>query len=133
MVSADNLPQFIVDAKVAIESGRIEEARHLLNDQAIEALNEMFEDDPSRTDIMFMLGLMFGKVGLARKAEEWYRKVLQIEPNAHAFYKLGRICRSTERISEANEFAEKYFTGNPRYNDCNKDIEFFNCKVYLSF
>ncbi|MBL7185320.1 MAG: hypothetical protein ISS70_03265 [Phycisphaerae bacterium] len=114
VVSADDLPQFLIDAKVAIESGRIEEAKHLLNDQAIEALNEMFEDNPSRTDIMFMLGLMFGKIGLAHKAEEWYRKVLQIEPNAHVFYKLGRICRSTDRISEANEFAEKALQAEPK-------------------
>ncbi len=114
VVSADDLPQFLIDAKVAIESGCIEEAKQLLNDQAIETLNETLEDNPSRTDMMFMLGLMFGKIGLPHKAEEWYRKVLQIEPNGHAFYKLGRICRSTDRISEANEFARKALQAEPK-------------------
>ena len=110
VVSAEGLPQFLIDAKVALESGRIEDAKQLLSEQA---LNDTIEDNPSRTDIMFMLGLMFGKIGLRRKAEEWYRQVLQIEPNAHAFYELGRICRSTDRISEANEFAEKALQAEP--------------------
>jgi len=110
VVSAGDLPQFLIDAKVAIEDGRVEDAKQLLSDRV---LNETLENDPSRTDIMFMLGLMFGKIGLTHKAEQWYRKVLEVEPNAHTFYKLGRICRSTNRISEADEFAAKALQAEP--------------------
>ena len=113
VVSADNLPQFLIDAKLAIENGRIKEARQLLNDEGVKAVHEMLEENPSRIDVMFMLGLMFGRIGQLSKAEEWYRKLLQIEPNACAFYELGRICRSTDRISEAIEYQNKALQTEP--------------------
>jgi len=55
VVSAGDLPQFLIDAKVAIEDGRVEDAKQLLSDRV---LNETLENDPSRTDIMFMLGVV---------------------------------------------------------------------------
>jgi len=113
VVSADNLPQFLIDAKVAIENGCIGEARQLLNDRAIATINETLEDDPSRTDIMFMLGLMFGKIGDNGEAEKWYRRVLEVEPDPFTFYKLGRICRSTNRISESRRYNSKALEAEP--------------------
>ncbi len=107
VVSGDDLPQFLLDAKVAIESGRIEDAKRLLNDEAVDAFTRTLADDPSQTEVMFVLGLMFGRIGLRHEAEKWYQKVLQIEPNAHAFYELGRICRSTNRTAQASEYAQK--------------------------
>lgn len=113
VVSAQDLPQSLIDAKTAIEGGQIEEARRLLNNPAIETLGETLEGKPSQTGVMFMLGLMFGKIGETQKAEHWYRKILDVEPDPFTFYKLGRICRSTNRISESREYGKKALQAEP--------------------
>jgi len=113
VVSAQDLPQFLIDAKVAIEGGRIKEARRLLNDPTVEALGSTLDDNPSQTSVMFTLGLMFGKIGDNGKAEKWYRRVLEIEPDPFTFYKLGRICRSTNRISESKGYNSKALEAEP--------------------
>jgi len=63
VVSAQDLPQSLIDAKIAIEGGHIEEARRLLSDRTVETSCETLEGNPSQTGVMFMLGLMFGKIG----------------------------------------------------------------------
>ncbi|MHC4230568.1 MAG: tetratricopeptide repeat protein, partial [Planctomycetota bacterium] len=113
VISAEDLPQFLIDAKVAIEHGRINEAGQILNDQALADLSERLEKDPPRTDAMFMVGLMLDRIGQLGKAEEWYRKLLQIEPNAVAWHKLGLICQSTGRISEAIGYRKKALEAEP--------------------
>jgi len=113
VISAQDLPQFLIDAKTAIEAGQIEEAERLLNDPAVEALGETLENNPSQTSVMFMLALMFGKIGQTAKAEHWYRKILEIEPDPFTLYKLGRICRSTNRISESREYGRKALEAEP--------------------
>ncbi|UCE46559.1 MAG: hypothetical protein JSW47_13155, partial [Phycisphaerales bacterium] len=114
VVSAQDLPQFLIDAKAAIESGHIEEAGRLLNDRTVEQFGETLIGNPSCTSAMFTLGLMFGKIGETRKAEEWYRKVLEVEPSGFAYYKLGRICRSTNRIAESREYRNKALEIEPK-------------------
>jgi len=113
VVSAQDLPQFLIDAKIAIETGRIEEARRLLNDRTAEEFGEKLEENPSCSSAMFTLGLMFDKIGEIRKAEEWFRKVLEFEQSGLAFYKLSRICRSTNRIAESREYRNRALEAEP--------------------
>ena len=49
-------------------------------DRAIEILTQTVEENPSRTDIMFMLGLMFDRIGHLGKTEQWYKRILEQQP-----------------------------------------------------
>jgi len=61
IVSAEDLPQFLIDAKQAIETGDHKKADELLNDQAIDSIRKMLHEKP-RVDIMVMLVLMFDRM-----------------------------------------------------------------------
>jgi len=101
VVSDRDLPAFLISAKTAIEAGDVEQAAELLSDRAIEQVSRMLRQESSRTDIMFMLGLMFDRIGQLAKAELWYRKIVEQEPNALAFHRLASICKRSHRLLEA--------------------------------
>jgi predicted O-linked N-acetylglucosamine transferase (SPINDLY family) len=113
IVSDENLPQFLVDAKIAIEQGRIAEAADLLNDQAMELARRVLEESPPRTDVMFMLGLMLYKIGRWHEAEEWYKKILKTERHALVFHELGRLCRRMGRLTEARQYRKRAVETDP--------------------
>lgn len=126
VVEARNLPAFLLSAKAAIEAGDMKQAAELLNDEAIEQVNQMLNRDSSRTDIMFMLGLMFDRIGLLGKAERWYRKVIEHEPNASAFRCLANICKRSHRLLEAIEYQRQSVRMDP------DNARFLSCLgVYL--
>ncbi len=106
-VSPEKLPQFLIRANEAINVGRVKEAAVLLSDRNVEVVCRMVAQEPSRTDVMFMLGLMFSKIGQPLKAEEWYKKVLEHEPHPLVYHELGRIARGTGRLSEATRWRRK--------------------------
>jgi len=121
LVSDEDLPPFLVSAKAAIEAGRLEEAADLLNEQAVEQVEELTRRNPSRTDISFMLALMLDRIGQPENAERWYRAVIEQEPDALAFHKLADVCIRTERLPEAIRYeseAIRLAPGNTRFMTC---------------
>ncbi|MHC4430352.1 MAG: O-linked N-acetylglucosamine transferase, SPINDLY family protein [Planctomycetota bacterium] len=113
VVSEENLPRCLLEAKVAVEQGHVAKAKEVLNDQAIEVVSKMLAEHPSRTDVMFLFALMLYKVGHWTRAEQWYKKILEVEQNALAYHELGRICRQTGRITEARQYREKAVRTDP--------------------
>ncbi len=113
LVSKQDAPEFLVKAKTAVEAGRIDEATELLNDQAIEVVCQMVEKNPSRIDLMFLLALTLSEINQLLKAEELYKKVLEIEPNPLVLYELGRICVQTQRQTEATQYRRKAVKADP--------------------
>ncbi|MGD8500492.1 MAG: tetratricopeptide repeat protein, partial [Phycisphaerales bacterium] len=107
VVSNGELPRFLISADAAVESGRMDEAARILNDRAIEAVRHVVEQDPSRTDAMFALAVVLHKTGQLDGAEEWYKKILEIEPHALVLHELGRICWGTGHLSEAIRYQRK--------------------------
>jgi len=103
-VSKESLPQFLLEAKVAVETGRIAEAAALIDDKAQETVTEIIEKNPSRTDIMFMLAMVLVKTGQMDRAEYWYRRILEQQPHALVYSELALICQSAGRLSEAREY-----------------------------
>ncbi len=121
LVSDKDLPAFLVSAKAAIEAGRLEEAADLLNEQAVEHVEELVGRDLSRTDISFMLALMLDRIGRPENAERWYRAVVERDSNALAFHKLADICVRTERLFDAirhESEAVRSAPGNTRFLTC---------------
>ncbi|KPK43421.1 MAG: hypothetical protein AMJ65_05840, partial [Phycisphaerae bacterium SG8_4] len=103
-LSVDEMPQFLVAAYTAISAGRIDEAGRLLNEQNIETIRQMAETNTCRTDVMFMVALMFFSVKDFHNSERWFKEVLKRQPHALVYRELGRICMLTGRTSEAMEY-----------------------------
>jgi len=113
LVSDKDLPAFLISAKEAIEAGRFEQAAELLNNQEVEQVGRMLEEHPSGTSIMFVLALMLYKIRRWNEAEQWYKKILEVEQHALVFHELGRICRRTGRITQARQYREKAVRADP--------------------
>jgi predicted O-linked N-acetylglucosamine transferase (SPINDLY family) len=107
VLNTDAVPESLVSAAAAVEDGQIDKAAGLINDQTIEVVRQMAEDNPSRTDVVFLLAMVLWKIGQERKAEEWYKKLLECGPNAAAYDKLGCLCQYTGRMSQAAQYHRK--------------------------
>jgi protein O-GlcNAc transferase len=106
-VSDDRFPQSLIQANIAAGSGCIADATRLLNDQAIEAVHEVLKTDPSRTDVMFVLAMLLRQTRQFDKAQQWYEKILEQEPNALVYNELGYTFQCMGRISQALEYHRK--------------------------
>jgi len=105
-VSRDT-PQFLVEANSAITNGQIERAKELINNEGIEEVRRMAEKNPSRTDVMFMLAVLLHRTKQFDKAEQWLKKILEVEENVLVYNELAMMCNSMERFSEDIEYLRK--------------------------
>ncbi|MFA5238951.1 MAG: tetratricopeptide repeat protein [Phycisphaerae bacterium] len=105
-ISSDT-PKFLVEANAAITTGQIERARELVNDQGVEKVRRIIQENPSRTDIMLMLAVMLHRTRQLDKAEEWFKRILAVEPNALVYNELAVICDAKGCFSEGAEFLKK--------------------------
>ncbi len=111
--SSSELPQSLIKANQALATGRVREATRLLNDKVEQAIREIIEQDPSRTDIMLVLGMVFKQTGQINKAKEWFEKILKQEPHALVYNELGYICQCTGHLSGAIQYQTKAVEAEP--------------------
>jgi len=102
-----DMPQFLVEANTAITTGQIERARELVNDEGIEEVCQIIQKDLSRTDIMLMLAVLLHRTGQVDKAENWFKRILEVEPNALVYNELAVMFGNTGRLSEAVKHLRK--------------------------
>lgn len=112
-LSIDDMPRFLVEANSMVQAGRIDDALKLLDDQNIGTIRRMAHEGACRTDVMFMLALMFFCVKDFRSSEIWFKEVLKRQPHALVYHELGRICMFTGRMSEAMEYRRKAIEADP--------------------
>ncbi len=105
--SSDDLPDSLIEASRAVATGRVKEAVKVLNEQAEEAAKQVIEHDPSRTDIMLILAMVFKQTRQISKAKEWFEKILQQEPHALVYNELAYICQCAGHLSEAIQYQQK--------------------------
>ena len=101
------LLQLLVEARAAAEAGHTERAGALIDDRLIGNVDAILESDPSRTDLMFLVANIFHVTGELGKSEQYYRRVLDHEPNPLAYTNLGHICHFSGRLSEAIEYRQR--------------------------
>ena len=111
--SSSELPQSLIKANQALATGRVREAARLLNDKVEQAIREIIEQDPSRTDIMLVLGMVFKQTGQINKAKEWFEKILKQEPHALVYNELGYIYQFMGHLSEAIQYQTKAVEAEP--------------------
>jgi predicted O-linked N-acetylglucosamine transferase (SPINDLY family) len=90
-------------AKSAIERGRLDQARALLDGPTLGQVEQLIGRDPSRSDVMAMLGLMLMRVQRLDAAEHWFRKVLELGPDPMALQQVAELCRLTGRYTQATD------------------------------
>jgi len=94
-LTEESLLQILTEAKAAAEGGRAEQVPTLLSEEVIEETNKVIDADPSRTDLMFLMANIFHATREIGKAEHYYRRVLDHEPNPLAYINLGhKWCRN---------------------------------------
>ncbi|MEA3227082.1 MAG: tetratricopeptide repeat protein, partial [Planctomycetota bacterium] len=106
-VSKAALPPFLLKAGDAVRVGEVSEAAALLDDQAVKTVRQMAENDPGRTDALFMLAVLFAKIGQVKKAEQFYKEVQKHRPHSLVLFELANICRDTGRLSEAIRYQQQ--------------------------
>ena len=98
------LPESLIEANEAAVTGRIEEATKLLNSKVEKAVLEIVEQEPSRTDIMLVLGMLFKQTRQIYKAKNLFEKILQQEQHPLVYNELGYIYQCMGHMSEAIEY-----------------------------
>jgi predicted O-linked N-acetylglucosamine transferase (SPINDLY family) len=107
------MPQSLIEANQAAAGGRIEEATRLLNDKIEQAVLEIIEQEPSRTDIMLALGMLFKQTRQLYKAKLLFQKILEQEPHPLVYNELAYICRCMGQLSEAIQYQTKAVEADP--------------------
>ena len=107
------LPQSLIEANKAAANGRIEEATRLLNDKVEQAILEIIDQEPSRTDIMLALGMLFKQTRQVHKAKELFEKILRQEPHPLVYNELAYICQRLGNLSEAIQYQTKAVEADP--------------------
>ncbi|MHC4396958.1 MAG: O-linked N-acetylglucosamine transferase, SPINDLY family protein [Planctomycetota bacterium] len=105
--SKKGFPDSLIKAYQAAQTGEFGSAAALLDDQTIEDATKVFEKDPSRTDIMFILANTLEKIGRLQKAENLCQKLLKQEPCTLVYYELSEICKKPEQLSDRAEYLKK--------------------------
>jgi predicted O-linked N-acetylglucosamine transferase (SPINDLY family) len=107
------LPQFIIDANEAVKAGEIEEAAEILNKDAVEAFRKKIEQDECRTAVILALAKLFFDTDQLPEAEEWYKKILEREPNAFVYNAIADSCAGQRRLCEAAQYRKKAVETDP--------------------
>lgn len=102
-----NMPQWLKDAKDAIESGRAKEAAELLDEQAIEK-NVTDESKRTKMFIQFAAAGLLRQIGQAPRAEILYKEILKSTPNNPSVHnELATVCKFDGRMTEAIQHLNK--------------------------
>ena len=107
-VPKDGVPEFFVEVGGYVNTGQTQKANELLKKHADKVLAQALKNDPSKESLMYLLlALMFQRVGQVLKAEERYKKILELEPNALVFNELANICQLKKRLTETIQYRKK--------------------------
>ena len=108
-----SLPEFLARAREAIQAGRIDEAKALINDDNIKIVQQMVEKDPSRMAAMYILAMTLVGIGRFDAAEEWYEKILKRDSHWAVYNELGNIKEKRGQRAKEMEYRKKALEANP--------------------
>ncbi|UCG46551.1 MAG: tetratricopeptide repeat protein [Phycisphaerales bacterium] len=97
----DRLCQVLSAARVALQSGRLQQAADLLDDRTVAIISDTLPPDPAQKSLLFELAEILWKTGKEAQAEKCYEKILALGPDAAAYNKLGSLYQYMGRIHEA--------------------------------
>ncbi len=96
------LPAFLVEAYTAAEAGNAQQARDLLDKEALDRLGQLAADDQAHVDLIrLMAALVLQKSGRPQEAEMWYKSISDWQEHLFVLSELGHVCEITGRLSDA--------------------------------
>ena len=104
--SMDNIPEFLIQAKNAVEAGNKEQAKALLAEEAVQQIHKM-QQGPSKQLAMYVLASQLRKIRDFERAWKWYKKILEYGQYAFAYHDLGFICHERGELIESVEYRSK--------------------------
>ncbi len=106
-VGEGDMPQFIIDANEAVKAGNLKQAAEILCEDALEAFQSTLDGIGSRAAVMLALAKLLYDTDQFAKADEWYKKVLELEPHAFVYNSVADIQLARLHYSEALEYRSK--------------------------
>ena len=101
-ISTDRMPPFLLEANAALQAGQQARATALLGDANVAVVERIIQEQPCRTDLMYILAKLLRDTGQADRAEPWLKRLLEYEPHPVAYNDLGHIVEKTwARLTEA--------------------------------
>ena len=117
------IPNFLVKANMAANTGRMRQASELLNDHNIKIACRMAAENPSHADAIYLLlGVISQKVERLKDALKWYEKILEHQQNALVANAIATIYQTIGRYSKVVEYRKKAM-----------EIEPNNIEIWSSF
>ncbi|MBW8017303.1 MAG: hypothetical protein FVQ82_14060 [Planctomycetes bacterium] len=112
MVSVNSLPEFLVEAKNAVEAGDLVKVESILCENAVERVCDI-QDVGSRVLALYMLASLFRKINQLDLAEKWNKKILEYGEYSFAYNELIGICKDRCDFVEAVEYGSKALSFDP--------------------
>ena len=104
------IPGFLLRANQAIGSGRPSEAGELLCESNLNRVRVLLSDDPSRTDLAYMIVKLLLALGRAAQAESWCQRIIEQESTEVAWFYMAHIYGSMpDSTQEALYWAKRAF------------------------
>jgi len=99
------LPDFLVEANTAVNTGSISAAGELLNDQNVQIACEMATNNPSSANVIYLLlAMVLQKIGKPKLSLKWYKKILQTEQNALIANEIATIYQAAGVFSKVVQY-----------------------------
>ncbi len=104
-VAGTDLPAFLLEANQAVIAGHIDQAGQCLCPENIARVERLIREG-AKTDLMFIVAKLFLDIQQPGTAEQWFQRILAIEPHAYVYGYLSRICfDDPNRWTEAADYS----------------------------
>lgn len=108
------VPDFLLRANQAVTAERLSEAAELLGPDKLKLLDTILDQDPSRTDLIYMLVKLLLALDRAAQAESWCKRLIELESTDVAWFHLALIYRRLPgRAPQARHWAQQAFEARP--------------------
>ncbi|MBW8001496.1 MAG: tetratricopeptide repeat protein [Planctomycetes bacterium] len=110
-----DLPEPLIRANEAASIGQTDKARQILHEQCRGEIEELLNNDSSRTDIMLIVAMIFRQVGRINMAKQLFEKIISQEPHGLIYNELGQTCEHIGSVSESIQHYRKAVQLSPEY------------------
>ncbi len=100
------LPEFLLQANALIQEDQVERAQGLLDSDHLSQVEQMLEQRPDLTDLMYIVAKLLQDVGLKKQAADWYRRIVAVEPHVKVLYQLSELISPVEALDYLRQALE---------------------------
>jgi predicted O-linked N-acetylglucosamine transferase (SPINDLY family) len=102
-VFKQDVPPKAFDVLKAIERGDVDTARAGMTDTLVHAFIEVTRTHRSRTDLLFLLGVIWSRLEESDQAIDCFQRVLSRMPHALVYFELGTLYKHRGQLAQATK------------------------------